>query len=1150
MKIFPADNNVGWLALLGLLALVLGNSTATQPIAEKEQTPSVPRQGDGAFRSCAALTAGREGPIAFGQGPIVTFLGAISCGTPVEIHIEDGEVLLRADTSLDTTGIYFAVHPGATLTLQAPTISIKGISDHDHERSHPLFTVEGRLVLDATSSLPVIAKSKISWLEDRHGIMSLSSKAIVDSGQTVFYDKNSVNIGRMPADLFLSQAEDVPVLFIDCQALVRVSVHDWTPAVSEGIPEDKSGLVDAQEEDFLESAVMRAGNCSDDAIAAAEPVDGVGSEEEEAIKSVDLPPDPADALAESHADLTARRITALTTDDDTQPASPMASADRNLPPGDSGTDSARPSSSPAAAADAGAKEPTPDHDDRDDATTTPTHPATTDAAADGSTTPKAGSVFSAPAALSPHEANANDHAHAHAASLGEVSDDGDAHLTKLNGVVQSCDDLPAAFSRGVMTLVDDLICPHAKVVVISGDATIRSESDILTKDIFWVVQPGVSVTFEAPTVTLVRGSKMDRRSVLSVGAGGFVHFRVNERLPSSWGNSLEQQHGFVVFLVDEGVRVRFHAPMVTSSQEKLFLSQAEDVPVLFIDCQASVRVSVHDWTPAVSEGIPEDKNGLVNTQEEDFLESAVMRARNCSDDAIAAAEPVDGGGSEEEEAIKSVDLPPDPADAMAESHADLAARRTTALTIDDDTQPASPMASADRNLPPGDSGTDIARPSSSPAAAAVAGAKEPTTDHDDRDDATTTPTHPATTDAAAECSTTPKAGSVFSDFAALSPHEANANDHAHAHAASLGEVSDDGDAHLTKLNGVVQSCEDFPAFSRGVMTLVDDLVCPHATMDRRPVLSVGAGGFVHFRVNERLPSSWGNSLEQQHGFVVFLVDEGVRVRFHAPMVTSSQEKLFLSQAEDVPVLFIDCQALVRVSVHDWTPAVSERISRAAIACFGAPRAGLSIQAGVRTPYLLLWDRDSLRASALPNTSASSTPIQPSLSPHLSPLLRTAMPTSRAAAAAVFTTNVPPTFPEEIAPAFPKQQHRATAAAAESLFHRARVCRSVCSRAVESYATTVGLPSRGCISTREDGVGPARWCRLGPWGGEDAGSDGLVEWTLPAVQAGVAVAPGADSRDNADYNRLFRFLASVKRASLELERIWPTLMQSRYRGKGD
>eukprot|EP00752_Nemacystus_decipiens_P010640 g9477.t1 len=88
-------------------------------------------------------------------------------------------------------------------------------------------------------------------------MVSLSSKAIVDSGQIVFYAKNNVNIGRMPT-------------------------------------------------------------------------------EEKTIKSVDLPPDPADSLTESHADLMAPLIT-LTTDDDIQLVSPTASADRNLPPGDSGT---------------------------------------------------------------------------------------------------------------------------------------------------------------------------------------------------------------------------------------------------------------------------------------------------------------------------------------------------------------------------------------------------------------------------------------------------------------------------------------------------------------------------------------------------------------------------------------------------------------------------------------------------------------------------------------------------------------------------------------------------------------------------------------------------------------------------------------------
>lgn len=55
-------------------------------------------------------------------------------------------------------------------------------------------------------------------------------------------------------------------------------------------------------------------------------------------------------------------------------------------------------------------------------------------------------------------------------------------------------------------------------------------------------------------------------------------------------------------------------------------------------------------------------------------------------------------------------------------------------------------------------------------------------------------------------------------------------------------------------------------------------------------------------------------------------------------------------------------------------------------------------------------------------------------------------------------------------------------------------------------TAVGLPSGGRLSRREGGVGPARWCRLGPQGGGDAGSDGLVEWPLPAIQVNSSSAP--------------------------------------------
>lgn len=49
--------------------------------------------------------------------------------------------------------------------------------------------------------------------------------------------------------------------------------------------------------------------------------------------------------------------------------------------------------------------------------------------------------------------------------------------------------------------------------------------------------------------------------------------------------------------------------------------------------------------------------------------------------------------------------------------------------------------------------------------------------------------------------------------------------------------------------------------------------------------------------------------------------------------------------------------------------------------------------------------------------------------------------------------------------------------------------------------------------------------------------GRLEWPLHLVLTREAMQT---------YNRLFRLLASVKRASLELERVWPTLMQSRYR----
>lgn len=61
--------------------------------------------------------------------------------------------------------------------------------------------------------------------------------------------------------------------------------------------------------------------------------------------------------------------------------------------------------------------------------------------------------------------------------------------------------------------------------------------------------------------------------------------------------------------------------------------------------------------------------------------------------------------------------------------------------------------------------------------------------------------------------------------------------------------------------------------------------------------------------------------------------------------------------------------------------------------------------------------------------------------------------------------------------------------------------------------------------------------LASCGDGDGDGDGRLEWPLHLVLTRETMHT---------YNRLFRLLASVKRASLELERVWPTLMQSRYR----
>lgn len=76
-------------------------------------------------------------------------------------------MLVRSHTTLDITGVHFVVHSGATLTLQAPAISVKGLyvsflrpffllffcGHQSHRTRHPVELTAGQAPLLCISNL-------------------------------------------------------------------------------------------------------------------------------------------------------------------------------------------------------------------------------------------------------------------------------------------------------------------------------------------------------------------------------------------------------------------------------------------------------------------------------------------------------------------------------------------------------------------------------------------------------------------------------------------------------------------------------------------------------------------------------------------------------------------------------------------------------------------------------------------------------------------------------------------------------------------------------------------------------------------------------------------------------------------------------------
>eukprot|EP00752_Nemacystus_decipiens_P015131 g13480.t2 len=187
--------------------------------------------------------------------------------------------------------------------------------------------------------------------------------------------------------------------------------------------------------------------------------------------------------------------------------------------GGAGSASSSPSPSPSAAA-AAAEHPDDGGGGGDGDTPTPAAGAPPSAAATASS---ASSVDQDDAAA---PSTADSDTSAPTGSPGpETSSDDTARQrsTFESGQIRSCEDIPwtqaALFSGGP--------------IFISGDTTIRSDKDIFTKDVLWVVGPGVRVKFEAPTVTLAlsKRSQLDGENEVLI-AHGMVQFDVHGWVPS------------------------------------------------------------------------------------------------------------------------------------------------------------------------------------------------------------------------------------------------------------------------------------------------------------------------------------------------------------------------------------------------------------------------------------------------------------------------------------------------------------------------------------------------------------------------------------------------------------------------------------------
>ncbi|CAM9407729.1 unnamed protein product [Ectocarpus fasciculatus] len=187
-------------------------------------------------------------------GGVLTLLGDVDCGkTPKTIEFTSGITELRSATSITTVGLDLVVHPGAHLTVQAPTVSIarteaSALQREEAMQDHPVLLVLGSVEFKVTTWL---AQPLDGTAIDNHGTVWLGAQGSVRSDNEIMYTATSVMVS---ADKTIHCTDCPPPPYAPRASEQQPNVADSVasseePAFHTSDPETSSAAADSNDRD-------------------------------------------------------------------------------------------------------------------------------------------------------------------------------------------------------------------------------------------------------------------------------------------------------------------------------------------------------------------------------------------------------------------------------------------------------------------------------------------------------------------------------------------------------------------------------------------------------------------------------------------------------------------------------------------------------------------------------------------------------------------------------------------------------------------------------------------------------------------------------------------------------------------------------------